>query len=203
MGRPKTYDPEMIAEKAMELFWLHGFHGTSTEQLVSHMKINRFSLYAEFGSKQALYEAALERYERSILTNHFAPLEAPESGFKEMKALLGSFSAAARTAGSEYGCFLCNSATERAPHDPASQRFFEAYVERVGKAFTHALRNAQRRRELRPRVNVEDEAHFFANTLIGFQSLLRAQVNPEVIRGAAKVALAHLASLERPDSRAG
>jgi TetR/AcrR family transcriptional repressor of nem operon len=197
MGRKKTYDRETIAEKAMELFWLHGFHGTSTEQLVAHMQVNRFSLYAEFGSKQALYEAALERYERTILTQHFAALEAPGAGFVELEALLGSFASAARTPGSEYGCFLCNSATERAPHDPASQRFFEAYVARVSHAFTHALSGAHRRKELRARVNLVDEAHFFATTLIGFQSLLRAQVAPEVIRGAAKVALAHLASLRR------
>ncbi|MCH8886618.1 MAG: helix-turn-helix transcriptional regulator, partial [SAR324 cluster bacterium] len=59
MGRPKTYDREEIAAKAMELFWLHGFNGTSTQALVEHMQINRYSLYAEFGSKQRLYEVAL------------------------------------------------------------------------------------------------------------------------------------------------
>jgi TetR/AcrR family transcriptional repressor of nem operon len=197
VGRPKTYNPEQIAEKAMELFWLHGFNGTSTEQLVAHMKVNRFSLYAEFGSKQGLYEAALALYERTILTNYFGPLEAPGSGVAQVRALLGSFASAARTPGSEFGCFLCNAATEMAPHDAASQRFFEGYVARVGNALSGALRNAQKRGELKPGVRVDDEAAAFTTTLIGFQSLLRAQVDPKVIRGAAKVALAHLRELER------
>jgi TetR/AcrR family transcriptional repressor of nem operon len=196
MGRRKTYDPEFIAEKAMELFWLHGFHGTSTEQLVTHMKVNRFSLYAEFGSKQALYEAALALYARTVLTNHFGPLEAPDAGLEEIAALLQAFVAAARTPGSEYGCFVCNSATERAPHDPASRQFFEAYVARVVKALAGALAGARRRRELRPGVDVTQQAQFFATTIIGFQSLLRAQVEPEVVQGAVKVALAHLKSLK-------
>jgi TetR/AcrR family transcriptional repressor of nem operon len=197
MGRSKTYSPQAIAEKAMELFWLHGFHATSTEQLVEHMKVNRFSLYAEFGSKQALYEAALELYERTILTNHFGPLEAPTAGLAEVRALVGSFAKAGRTPGSEYGCFICNAATERAPHDRASQRVFEAYVTRVGQAFASALTNARRRGELKAGVRVKAEAHALTNTVIGFQSLLRAQVEPSVLEDASKVALAHLRSLER------
>ena len=195
MGRPKTYDPQVIAEKAMELFWLHGFHGTSTEQLVAHMKVNRFSLYAEFGSKQKLYEAALALYERTILTQYFGPLEAPGAGLAELEKLLGAFAPAARTAGSEFGCFLCNSATERGPHDPATQRFFEAYVDRVVAAISAVMKNARKKGELREGVNVVHQAHFFAAALIGFQSLLRAQVEPAVLRGAAKVSLEHLAGL--------
>ena len=71
MGRNKTYDRETIARKAMALFWLHGYHGTSTQALVDSMGVNRFSLYAEFGNKQALYEAALNLYAQDLVGTKF------------------------------------------------------------------------------------------------------------------------------------
>jgi len=59
MGRHKTYDRDVLIGKAMETFRDHGFAGTSTQMLVEGLGVNRYSLYAEFGSKQALFDAAL------------------------------------------------------------------------------------------------------------------------------------------------
>ena len=44
----------------MELFRDHGYAGTSTQMLVEGLGVNRYSLYAEFGSKQALFDATPE-----------------------------------------------------------------------------------------------------------------------------------------------
>ena len=71
MGRPKTYNAEEIATKAMELFWMYGYKGTSTQTLVEHMGVNRYSLYAEFGTQQGLYEEALKIYEKEVVTLYF------------------------------------------------------------------------------------------------------------------------------------
>ena len=64
MGRPKTYNAEEIVTKAMELFWMYGYKGTSTQTLVEQMGVNRYSLQAEFSTKQGLYEAALKIYDK-------------------------------------------------------------------------------------------------------------------------------------------
>ena len=195
MGRPKTYDREEVAAKAMELFWLHGFNGTSTQALVEHMQINRYSLYAEFGSKQRLYEVALARYERDIVGHYFGPLETAGAGLREIREVIEFFAASAHQPGSERGCLLCNSATERAPHDPTSRGFVEDYVNRIGRAFSQALDNATAKGELRPGVGTENEGRFFAATILGFFVLLRSQVDPSILRGAAQGALEHLESL--------
>ena len=195
MGRPKTYDREEIAAKAMELFWLHGFNGTSTQALVEHMQINRYSLYAEFGSKQRLYEVALARYERDIVGHYFGALETSGAGLQEIREVIGFFAASARQPGSERGCLLCNSATERAPHDPTSRGFVEAYVNRIAKAFRQALDNAAGKGQRRPGVVTEDEGLFFASAMFGFFVLLRSQVNPSILRGAARGAIEHLERL--------
>src|SRR5260370_4385768 len=61
-GRPRAFDEEEVLDVAMRLFWEHGFDGTSMSELTEAMGINRRSVYAAFGNKEALFTAALERY---------------------------------------------------------------------------------------------------------------------------------------------
>lgn len=62
MARPKEFDPNEALERAMLLFWEKGFQATSMRDLVQAMGINRGSLYDTFGSKEELYQAAIDRY---------------------------------------------------------------------------------------------------------------------------------------------
>ena len=52
-------------DTALELFWQHGYDGVAISDLTSAIGIAPPSLYAAFGSKEALYRAALERYQQS------------------------------------------------------------------------------------------------------------------------------------------
>ena len=87
MGRKKSYDREKLVREAMEIFRDHGFAGTSAEMLVERLGVNRYSLYAEFGSKQGLFDAALERYDEEVIQRNFGPLEAPGAGIDEIRAV--------------------------------------------------------------------------------------------------------------------
>ena len=63
-GRPREFDRDEAVTTAMHLFWEHGFESTSLAQLKAAIGggISAPSFYAAFGSKEALYEEALERY---------------------------------------------------------------------------------------------------------------------------------------------
>lgn len=62
-GRPRAFDRAHALSLAMELFWQQGFAATSTAQLTQAMGIAPPSLYAAFGSKEALYREALALYQ--------------------------------------------------------------------------------------------------------------------------------------------
>ena len=47
----------------MAVFWRKGYEGTSLDDLTRAMRINRPSLYAAFGNKEALFRTVLKRYE--------------------------------------------------------------------------------------------------------------------------------------------
>lgn len=61
-GRPRAFDIEKALEKAMLVFWQKGYEGASLSDLTGAMGINRPSLYAAFGNKEALFRKALDRY---------------------------------------------------------------------------------------------------------------------------------------------
>ena len=64
VGRPREFDRDAALEAAMLLFWQKGFAATSINDLCEAMGIASPSLYAAFGSKEALYLEATERYAR-------------------------------------------------------------------------------------------------------------------------------------------
>jgi AcrR family transcriptional regulator len=63
MGRPREFDTEEAIARAMRLFWRQGYEGTSLTDLTEELGITRPSLYAAFGSKEALFLKALDLYE--------------------------------------------------------------------------------------------------------------------------------------------
>ena len=62
MARKKQFEEHEILTKATDLFWKQGFHATSIQDLVNHLKINRASLYDTFGGKEELFNKAF-RYQ--------------------------------------------------------------------------------------------------------------------------------------------
>lgn len=61
-GRPRAFDREEALARATRLFWRKGYEATSISDLTEAMGIASTSLYAAFGSKEALYAEALSHY---------------------------------------------------------------------------------------------------------------------------------------------
>ncbi|AML53732.1 TetR/AcrR family transcriptional regulator [Falsihalocynthiibacter arcticus] len=62
MSRKPNYDRNELIDRARDLFWRRGWAGTSLKDLEDALQIKPGSFYAAFGSKDALFELAMDKY---------------------------------------------------------------------------------------------------------------------------------------------
>ncbi len=79
MGRPKEFDEQAALNAAMRVFWEKGYEGTSLDDLTGAMGINRSSLYATFGDKEALFGRVIAHYREGPMTFLREALQLPSA----------------------------------------------------------------------------------------------------------------------------
>src|SRR6266567_7479221 len=107
MGRPKNFSREEVLEKAMPVFWKHGFADTTLQELERATGVNKSGLYTEFRDEEDLFVACLRHYlesqeKRGLLTKE--PL-----GWKNIEIFLKN---GPLNKGEQQGCFSVNSMRE-------------------------------------------------------------------------------------------
>lgn len=189
MARIREFDPQQALEKAMELFWRKGYSDTSIRDLVTHTGVAHAGLYGQFGGKEALFSAALQRYFDTTLAKLLLVVEAPSAGLAEVKRFFERWATEARKGTFGEGCFLCNSAVEFGDDEGMVRQQVGRCLDRIGGAFEAALQRSREGGELRSDLDPADTARFLLETFLGATVLLRSKVKPvQVIQGV-KVAL--------------
>jgi AcrR family transcriptional regulator len=77
MGRPRGFDEDAALDAAIRVFWEEGYEGATLASLTGAMRINRSSMFAAFGNKEALFKKAFERYVSVHLPHIWEALEKP------------------------------------------------------------------------------------------------------------------------------
>ncbi len=187
MGRTKQYDRTALLDAAIELFRMHGYTATTTARLAAELQVNPKTMYAEFGSKQGLFDATLQRYSQTHLSRVLAPIEAPGAGADAIRQAFDGFGRAGSGWARGRGCLMCNTAVERAALDPGARRHVDAYLTRVTGAFRAALVNARADGDLSADADVDGLASFFTMSLIGVSASIRAEAPAAQIQAACRV----------------
>jgi AcrR family transcriptional regulator len=87
-GRPRSFDRDAALRQAMEAFWEHGYDGASMARLTAAMGIASPSLYACFGSKEALFREAVELYGATVGAAAQRALEEARTAYEGIHAML-------------------------------------------------------------------------------------------------------------------
>lgn len=87
-GRPREFDRDAALGRATRLFWTKGYEATSISDLVKEMGIGSPSLYAAFGSKEALYVEAIDYYRRNFESLFWGNFNAASTAREAVRLLL-------------------------------------------------------------------------------------------------------------------
>ena len=80
-----------ILQAAIRLFAQQGFHAVSVDQIVGKARVNKRMVYHYFGSKDALFEAALSEVYKRIEEIEFHAVERGRSPREKLSRLLESY----------------------------------------------------------------------------------------------------------------
>lgn len=195
MGRRKNLSEQELLDRAMHVFRRDGFAGATAEVLVNETGASRYNLYSSYGSKEGLFDAALDRYNQVIIDARFGPLEKPEADLDDILALLDFYGNAGSGPAAGIGCLLCNSAIEFGGRkQPDAVR---RYLNRLSGAFRNALDNAKSKSQLHADVDTMVLSDSLCANVLGLFVLIRAMADPERIQNAAMQARSHLENLRR------
>ncbi len=125
MPRVKLFDEKVVLEKAMNLFWKQGYAATSIQDLVTHLGINRASIYDTYGDKEKLFLRAFENYRKTNtegITRFFESQDNVKMGFKKLFEMAIEESVSDKE---KKGCFVVNTTTELIPGDEKIVKILE------------------------------------------------------------------------------
>ena len=165
-GRPRSFDLDRALDRALQMFWRKGYEGTSLADLTEAMGINRPSVYAAFGDKEALFRKALDRYAEGPASYVREALKEPTArGVVEtlLRKTVDSLSDPRNPRGclNVQGALACGAAAEPIRRELASRRAAgEAAIRR-------RLRRAKAEGDLAPDADPADLARYIATVLQG------------------------------------
>lgn len=143
MARTKAFNPDEKLHQAMMLFWVKGYDGTSLQDLVTTLELNRFSIYNTYGDKKSLYFKALQRYKTVIFDPLLEPLKTEQDGMTRLTAYFNNLVEKLCMGPGNAGCFLQNAAQETTLEDPDIQSFSVRVFKELAKALHQTLEDAQ------------------------------------------------------------
>ena len=105
-GRPRSFDESDVLDAATCLFWERGYEGTSIKDLIDAMGLTPPSVYAAFGSKEALYGRVLDRYAETFGQLLLRELDAEPDLKRAISALVQDWARLLTGDGHPKGCMI-------------------------------------------------------------------------------------------------
>ena len=143
MPRNKAYNKDEVLDKAMQVFWNHGYEATSVRLLEKEMGINQFSIYAAFENKKKLFIESLKKYRQFVKNNRFHPLLRENAKLSDLKQFFDSITRQGKQEETKRGCLVVNTAGELGSRDPEItselQNYFNFIKEMIRKVLCNSV----------------------------------------------------------------
>ncbi|KST62737.1 TetR/AcrR family transcriptional regulator [Mastigocoleus testarum] len=177
MARKKEFEREKVLGQAMETFWRYGYEGTSIQDLVQSMGINRGSIYDTFKDKRSLFKAALVHYSDTFVSSMFAALRTPDASKQEIIDLFYELVEKAIIDSQYKGCLITNSVVEIGHHDPEIAAHLTEEIQKVEELLYEALVRAKKKGEIQANKDPRALARHLVCSLKGLRVI--SKINPE------------------------
>lgn len=196
-GRPRSFDRTAALARAMEVFWIKGYEGASIADLTAAMGIGSPSLYAAFGSKEALFREAVELYGATEGKKIWSVLDAAPTAREAIEGFLMATAASFARPGKPAGCMIVLSALNATEASESVCQALRARRTENQKALETRLRRAVEDGELSPGIDLRAVAAFYLTVQQGMSIQARDGAIRETLERIARDAMAAWEPLTR------
>jgi len=190
VGRPRGFDRDTALEAAMFLFWRKGFATTSMNDLCDAMGVRSPSLYAAFGSKEALYLEAVEHYVRTQgppVWDKLAEGATARAGIE--KLLIAGTGSLPKSRATPAGCMAVLAAVGDEWPTAIARVVKKVRLEMLGMLRSR-LENAVAKRELPTSTDIDGLSRFYLSVFQGMAIQARDGATQAELRAVAAAAMA-------------
>lgn len=173
-GRPRRYEHATALDAALATFWSKGFAGTSLDDLASAMGMNKPSIYAAFGNKDALYAAAVERYVQTLGRGYLEPLHRGRTLAADLDGFYASVIEVVSGAHGPHGCIVACTLPAEAESTPAARELLADALGRIDAAVRQRLARAVEQGELPRDTDLRTQAQLVTSGMIALSLRARA-----------------------------
>ncbi len=191
MARHKEFDQDKVLDAAIGVFSQHGYEGSSTDTLLTAMKISRQSMYDTFGDKRSLYLQALKRYNTDSVLRIIADMKDSKQPLDALEGALFAFASRPPSEASR-GCLGVSAICEFGRTDTDVSILTDSAAAVLGKAILALLKDGQSKGQLSAEIDPEAATQFLGATLSGMKVSARNGASPETLRAIASLAIRSL-----------
>ncbi|WP_322082855.1 TetR/AcrR family transcriptional regulator [Burkholderia sp. BCC1972] len=189
-GRPRSFDKEAALDRAMEVFWRLGYEGASMTDLTTAMGIASPSLYAAFGSKEALFRQALEHYRATEGREIWDGVEHAGSAHDAIRNYLMDTARVFTRRSKPAGCLIVLSALHPAERSDTVRQTLIAMRERTVDALRDRLRQGVATGEISADADLDAIARYYVTVQQGMSIQARDGASRRDLEAVAQAALA-------------
>jgi len=189
-GRPRAFDREAALGIATRLFWQKGYEATSILDLTAALNIAAPSLYAAFGSKDALYVEVLQHYYTTYESLVWGSFRTADTARAAATAYLSNSAAALTGALCDIprGCMATLATVGSAGHEALGD-LIRTNREGVFTLLINRFERAVDDGDLPPSVDIAKLARFLQTVQSGMSIRARDGADRAELQGVAEVAM--------------
>ena len=189
-GRPRSFDRESALARAMTVFWDRGYQATSMSDLTEAMRINSPSLYAAFGSKEALYREAIAYFSETESDDIVSPLKQAPSARAALEGFLLASAETFTRPGRPPGCMVVLSAVNAVGVGDETSRILREMRAGSVDAIEARLRSAILAGELPASIDARAIASYYVTVQQGMSIQARDGASRPMLEAIARGAMA-------------
>jgi TetR/AcrR family transcriptional repressor of nem operon len=188
-GRPREFDTSTVLTQASEVFWRHGYHATSIDDLCKATGLLRGSLYGVFGDKHGIMLAALDHYADGSIARLAERLNAPLPPMEALRNAIQHYAKTASALSTQRSCLITNTTLEMQSDDEALRERIASIQRRMATLLAAAVIRGQASGAFSSTLDEKAVSNFLLCIIQGLRVLGRVAHEERELSGIVDVAM--------------